>query len=113
MDYDWFGPDPCGPAGAQGGLNCGDFGYRGSFFGNETFHDGNRTITTHTPAELLDHFHNDLNMRFGGIRKPRTYSNVQFCNTSGWLLPDTDGVGAGNNNFNYSMSALRDWYVLC
>jgi hypothetical protein len=29
QDYDWFGPDPCGPSGAQGNYSCGDFGYKG------------------------------------------------------------------------------------
>lgn len=109
MDYDWFGPEPCGPAGAQGGLNCGDFGYKPNFFGNETFVDGNRTVSTHTPKELLAHFHNDLHMRWAGIRKPRSYSTVDKSNSSGWLLPDADTVGAGNNNWNFSIPAMRDW----
>ena len=55
--------------------------------------------TTRTPADVLAHFHRDINMRFGGIRKPRSYSNIPFCNASGWLLPNNFSVGAGDNNW--------------
>eukprot|EP00047_Mylnosiga_fluctuans_P009080 m.261535 g.261535 ORF g.261535 m.261535 type:complete len:602 (+) comp24727_c0_seq1:570-2375(+) len=111
MDYDWFGPQPCGPPGAQGGLNCGDFGYEKTFFGNETFVHGDTSITTHGPAELLTYFHSKLNMRWAGIRKPRSYSNIQLSNASGWLLPDADSVHAGGNNWNYSIPEFRAWYT--
>jgi hypothetical protein len=56
-------------------------------------------VTTAGPVELFAHFKKDLDMRFGGIRKPRSYSNVALSNTSGWLLPDKDSVGAGGNNW--------------
>ncbi len=144
MDYDWFGPEPCGPAGAQGGLNCGDFGYQATFWGNNTFNDHGKIVHTDGPAELLAHFHKDLNMRWSepssqqekgkrerrgkneiggrhfklldmalfhvraGIRKPRSYSNIALSNSSGWLLPDKDSVGAGGNNWNYTVAAFRE-----
>eukprot|EP00041_Stephanoeca_diplocostata_P019001 m.402856 g.402856 ORF g.402856 m.402856 type:complete len:276 (+) comp21185_c0_seq4:356-1183(+) len=113
MDYDWFGPKPCGPDGAQGDGNCGDYGYKGSFWYNQTFvqPDGSKVVTT-LPSQVLSHFHSEpLNMKFAGIRKPRSYSNINFSNTSGWLLPDSDSVGAGGNNWNYTIPAFRDWFV--
>eukprot|EP00038_Savillea_parva_P031160 m.83348 g.83348 ORF g.83348 m.83348 type:complete len:913 (-) comp9532_c0_seq2:3272-6010(-) len=113
MDYDWFGPQPCGAKGAQGGYNCGDFGYRGAFWANQTFvqPDGS-SVVTHTAADVLKHFHAPpLSMRFGGIRKPRSYSNVNLSNESGWLLEAGSNVGAGGNNWNYSVADMREWYT--
>ena len=44
-------------------------------FGHHDFtHPPNSTIpnaTTDGPVELFQHLHRDLNVRFGGIRKPR------------------------------------------
>eukprot|EP00045_Choanoeca_perplexa_P013099 m.146330 g.146330 ORF g.146330 m.146330 type:complete len:730 (-) comp16236_c1_seq1:702-2891(-) len=112
MDYDWFGPKPCGPNGTQGGLNCGDFGYEPTYFGNNTFVLSNgTTITTHDPADFFNMIHTDLNFRWAGIRKPRSYSNIELSNTSGWLLPDSFQVGAGDNNWNFTVEAFRDWYT--
>eukprot|EP01045_Picozoa_sp_COSAG04_P023788 COSAG04_NODE_2881_length_3429_cov_1.251952_1_plen_170_part_10 len=50
------------------------------------------------PKELFDYFHNVLNMKWAGIRKPRSYSNVQLSNASGWMLAADTNVGAGGNN---------------
>eukprot|EP00911_Craspedida_sp_UC1_P001063 UC1_evm1s799 len=50
-------------------------------------------------------------MRFGGIRKPRSYSNIELSNRSGWLLSDADAVGAGGNNWNYSVADFTRWYT--
>ena len=51
---------------------------------------------TTTPAEIFDHFHAaPLNMHFGGIRKPRTYSNKALSQSNGWLLPPASDVGEG------------------
>jgi hypothetical protein len=77
-----------------------------SFWANQTFQDPSGTVTTHTAADVLKHFHEDLHMRFGGIRKPRTYSNLDLSKSNGWLLPDADGVGAGNNNWNYTVESV-------
>jgi alpha-glucosidase len=84
-------------------------------FGPHTFvHPANSTIpnasTTDAPS-LLAHFHKDINMRFSGIRKPRTYSNQALSNASGWLLPNSFDVGAGDNNWNMSAPGWSDWYV--
>lgn len=57
-----------------------------------------RNATTKGSADLLAHFHNDLHVKFAGIRKPRTYSHHDLSNASGWLLPDSFEVGAGPNN---------------
>lgn len=92
-----------------------DFGYDQKMFGNHSFiHPPNSTIpnaTTSGPVELFNHFHKDINMRFGGIRKPRTYSNIPFSNSSGWLLPDSFSVGAGDNNWNMTAEGWADWYT--
>jgi alpha-glucosidase len=67
---------------------------------------------TQTASDVLKHFHSPpLNMRFAGIRKPRSYSNVNFSNASGWMLDPSASVGAGGNNWNYSSVAMRDWYA--
>jgi len=108
MDYDWFGPDACD---GSAPLNCGDFGYKPDFWGNETFTYNGQTYQTSGPAELLNFFHSVMNFRWAGIRKPRTYSNIDFCNSSGWLLPDNYSVGAGDNNWNYSNADFRAWYT--
>lgn len=106
MDYDWWNT-PQNPD--------ADFDYDPKMFGNHSFiHPPGSTIpnaNTSGPVQLFQHFHRDLNMRFGGIRKPRTYSNINFCNASGWLLPDNFSVGAGDNNWNMSAPGWFDWYV--
>ena len=80
-----------------------DFGYDPVMFGPHTFiHAPNssvRNATTTGAVDLLAHFHDDLHMRFAGIRKPRTYSNQALSNASGWLLPSSCEVGAGGNNW--------------
>lgn len=112
MDYDWFGPDPCGSAGQQGGLNCGDFGYSPKMFGNNTFTINGKTVLTSGAAELFALFRSSaLSMRFAGIRKPRSYSNVALSVKNGWLLPDEDAVGAGGNNWNFSVPEFSAWYT--
>ena len=92
-----------------------DFGYDPTMFGNHSFiHPPGSSIpnaTTSGPVELFRHFHRDINMRFGGIRKPRTYSNFNLSNTSGWLLPNSFDVGAGDSNWNMSAPGWADWYT--
>mmetsp|Transcript_28013 Transcript_28013/g.83713 ORF Transcript_28013/g.83713 Transcript_28013/m.83713 type:complete len:315 (-) Transcript_28013:13-957(-) len=114
MDYDWFGPDPCGANKSDNGMyNCGDYGYKASFWANQSFvqPDGS-TVMTKTSADVIKHFHAPpLNMRFAGIRKPRSYSNIELSNASGWLLSAASSVGAGGNNWNYSVPSMREWYT--
>ena len=51
-------------------------------------------------------------MRFGAIRKPRTYSNKPLCQQNGWLLPNASDVGEGGDiNFNFSEPAMSEWYT--
>ena len=52
-----------------------------------------------------------LRMRFSGIRKPRTYSHVNKSKAEGWLLPDADTVGAGLNNWNFTVDSFLTWYA--
>jgi hypothetical protein len=124
LDYDWFGPKPCGkaintstpadPDGLQGDYNCGDSGYRDGWWNNVTFKqpDGSE-VTCASAKDVLDHFHSPpLNMHFGGIRKPRTYSNQNMTGSKGWLLPLASDVGEGGGiNFNFSVPECRDWYT--
>ena len=69
-----------------------------NMFGEHSFTHGGTTHKTSGPKELFDYFHNVLNMKWAGIRKPRSYSNVQLSNASGWMLAADTNVGAGGNN---------------
>jgi hypothetical protein len=114
MDYDWWNnPGDCSNTPGQGD-NC-DFSYDPVMFGPHTFvHKAGSTIpnaTTTDAPSLLAHFHKDINMRFSGIRKPRTYSNFDLSNSSGWLLPNSFDVGAGDSNWNMSAPGWTEWYV--
>ena len=84
-------------------------------FGNHTFvHLPPSTLpnaTTSGPAELFAYLLRVLGIRFGGIRKPRTYSNIDLSNRSGWLLPNSFDVGAGDNNYNMSAPGWAAWYT--
>ena len=68
-------------------------------------------VHTSGAIELFKHFHDDLNMRFGGIRKPRTYSNLDLSNRSGWLLKGSKAEGPGGADWNYSVPSFREWYT--
>ena len=111
MDYDWFGPTPCGGK-DNGEYDCGDFGYKADFWTNQTFKklDGTKVFAANS-KQVLAHFHDDLNMRFGGIRKPRSYSHTNLSAANGWLLSAKASVGAGGNNWNFTSQAMRDWYA--
>ena len=80
FDYEWWwngdplnrcnytlgAPNTSRPAGTDA-----DLGYCSNMFGNLTFdgpHDPSPALRTHSPSELLRHMHDDLNMKFGGIR---------------------------------------------
>lgn len=56
-------------------------------FGKNTFvHPPGSAVpnaTTSGPVQLFDHFHSGANMRFGGIRKPRT---CEWCGSSSAAL---------------------------
>jgi alpha-glucosidase len=68
--------------------------------------------TTTTPKDIFDHFHSALNIKFAGIRKPRTYSHHDLSNSSGWLLPPSFEVGAGPNNWNMTPgNGWAAWWI--
>jgi alpha-glucosidase len=105
LDYDWFlnnDPDV-------------DFGYDKIMFGPHNFtHPPGSSVpnaSTTGPSDLFAHFQNDINMHWGGIRKPRSYSNIPFANASGWLLPNNFSVGAGDNNYNMTAPGWAQWYA--
>ena len=80
----------------------------------QSFKQPNGTIIhTKTPADVLEHFHAPpLHMHFGGIRKPRTYSNKNLSQSNGWLLPLASDVGEGGDiNWNFSVPSMRQWYT--
>lgn len=54
-------------------LHAHSFSYDPTMWGPHTFPDG---VHTDNAPELFAHFHNDLHIRFAGIRKPRTYRRV-------------------------------------
>jgi len=113
MDYDWWDPkyiyNDTGPVDY-------DFAYDPVMFGPHQFvHPSNSTVpnaTTQGPVDLFAHFHDDLHIKFAGIRKPRTYSHHDLSNASGWLLPSSFEVGAGPNNWNMTPgNGWSDWWV--
>ena len=93
-----------------------DFTYEPVMFGPHSFvHPPGSTIpnaNTTGPVDLLAHFHDDLHIKFAGIRKPRTYSNLALSNASGWLLPPSFEVGAGPGNWNMTPgNGWAPWWV--
>jgi len=108
MDYDWW--DPHATYNDSGPVNY-DFSYDPVFFGPHRFiHPPGSSVpnaTTTTPKDIFDHFHNALSLKFGGIRKPRTYSHHGLSNASGWLLPASFDVGGGP--FNWNMTPGNGW----
>jgi alpha-glucosidase len=113
MDYDWWDAD--GTYNDTGPVDY-DFAYDPVMFGPHRFiHSADSTIpnvTTTGAVDLFEHFHNDLHIKFGGIRKPRTYSHRHLSNGSGWLLPSSFEVGAGPNNWNMTPgNGWSEWWV--
>ena len=84
------------------------------WWNNVTFNQSDGTAVTCTDAaDVFNHFKAPpLNMHFGGIRKPRTYSNKKLSQGNGWLLPNASDVGEGGDiNFNFSDASMRAWYT--
>ena len=122
MDYDWWkcGTSPgdeCNPDLVTGQ----DFQYDSAMFGKNVFeNEGWPTVQTKNATDLLQYMHagigNDKNehtlrMRFSGIRKPRSYSHYNTSQKNGWLLPDSDTVGAGLNNWNFTIDEFLAFYA--
>lgn len=91
-DFEWYTPEP-------------DYNLPNS--GSPTFQDFTyNNITFPQPVPQLKHYHQDLNLRFGGIRKPRL-GNTELLNmarANGWLLD-------GGRNLNYSIPAVKAFYA--
>lgn len=85
-DYGWFTNVPNAPT-------QDDFGYNPSTFPE--------------PATQLESYHNTLNVRFGGIRKPRITNAAMLASikAKGWVLSGSD------SNLNFSIPAVKNWYV--
>lgn len=85
--------------------------------GSPTFVDfAYNNVTFPSPVTQLTHYRKDLNMRFGGIRKPRLGNTAALIDaeTKGWLVGQF-GVGdtrnsPGTRNLNYSMQEVQDFY---
>ena len=123
---DWFGSTQslgcmCGTDGENGELASGDFGYKGKIWANQSFASiaSKKRIFCKGPADVLAHFHDDLDMKFGAIRKPRSYSNLNLSCAHGWALaPGCDQFTPARPyrpgatvNWNYSTPEFRSWYA--
>jgi len=93
MDYDWFGTEI---------TNYRDFGYNPDTMTNSRFNN---------LSSLLSHYYDAYGIRFGGIRKPRTYDHIELVqNTPGWNLAWPDPLGRVHE-MNFSSPTLREWYA--
>eukprot|EP00049_Salpingoeca_infusionum_P005768 m.96641 g.96641 ORF g.96641 m.96641 type:complete len:838 (+) comp13076_c0_seq1:67-2580(+) len=91
-DFEWYTPEP-------------DYNLPDS--GSPTFQDFDyNNITFPSPVANLQTYRDKLNIRFGGIRKPRLGNSqlLVMAKNNGWL------VGGGGRNLNYSIAEVRDWY---
>eukprot|EP01065_Artemidia_motanka_P034902 TRINITY_DN42891_c0_g1_i1.p1 TRINITY_DN42891_c0_g1~~TRINITY_DN42891_c0_g1_i1.p1 ORF type:complete len:918 (+),score=321.35 TRINITY_DN42891_c0_g1_i1:69-2822(+) len=98
-DFEWYTDLPDYKVPDQGEANYSDFNYN-----NVTFPD---------PITQLKQYHNDLKLRFGGIRKPRLGNTglLNHARSQGWLISvGGGGAAGGNRNLNYSIADLRTWY---
>ena len=100
-DFEWFTATPDYSLPEQGSPTYTDFGY-----GPATFPD---------PAAQLKQYHDELHMRFGGIRKPRLGNSelLVMAHSKNWTV-DADhsgGAPGGTRNLNYTVTALREWYA--
>ena len=123
MDYDWWNCGTSPGDDCKGHVTGQDFQYDPVMWGNHTFggQEDWPLVNVETPADILNFFHQglgssntstkSLKMRFGGIRKPRAYSHVNFSKSRGWLLPREDAVGAGFNNWNFTRDDFLQWYA--
>ena len=101
-DFEWFTARPDYTLPPQGDPEYHDF-----LFNNITFPD--------PAASYVAHYRNDLNFRFGGIRKPRLGNSALLVNAQqmGWLMGqggDPNGTPNGSRNTNYTDLTFREWY---
>jgi len=92
MDFEWYTPVTDYDFPVEGRRDFVDFGYN--------------NVTLPKPPQQLKKFHEDYNVRFGGIRKPRignTFLLTELRN-KGWLLP-------GSRELNFTLPEVRSWYA--
>lgn len=99
-DFEWFTITPDYTVPDQGVDGYTDFGYNNVTFPN--------------PQDQLKLYHDELKVRFGGIRKPRLGNKdlLVMARSKNWTVNAQHGGGAPGHtrNLNYSIPALRDWY---
>jgi alpha-glucosidase len=99
-DFEWYTPHNDYDLPANGSASFVDFGYN--------------NVTFPSPAENLEEYHNDLGVRFGGIRKPRlgNTSMLEMARSNGWLLDGDSSTGAAGaeRSLDFSQKAVREWY---
>eukprot|EP01062_Namystynia_karyoxenos_P072550 TRINITY_DN6882_c0_g1_i2.p1 TRINITY_DN6882_c0_g1~~TRINITY_DN6882_c0_g1_i2.p1 ORF type:complete len:830 (+),score=310.88 TRINITY_DN6882_c0_g1_i2:89-2491(+) len=90
-DFEWFTITPDYTLPNQGIPTYTDFGYN--------------NVTFPAPTDQLKEYHG-MNLRFGGIRKPRlgNSNSLVMARSKGWTL------GSGRN-LNYSIPEVREYYT--
>lgn len=99
-DFEWYTPQPDYSLPNTGSPTFVDFEYN--------------NITFPNPVTQLTHYRKDLNIRFGGIRKPRLGNSALLVQAklNGWLVGQF-GIGGGTpntRNLNYSMPEVQAYY---
>lgn len=90
-DFEWFTDYPDYKLHNSGAANYHDFSYN--------------NITFPEPQAQLKEYHENLNLRFGGIRKPR------FGNSDLLVMAREKNWTIGNGrNLNYSIPGVREYY---
>jgi alpha-glucosidase len=94
-DFEWFTSTPDYTLQDPGRPDYHDFGYNNVTFPN--------------PAQQLSDYKTKLNLRFGGIRKPRLGNSnlLVMARSKDWTISGHDG---GSRNLNYSIPELDTWY---
>lgn len=101
-DFEWYTPEPDYNLPDAGSPTFKDFSYDPRIFPD--------------PVNQLSTYHGkDLNLRFGGIRKPRlgNSDSLVMAKEKGWLVDPKAGTGSAYNarDLNYSIPAVREWYA--
>jgi hypothetical protein len=94
-DFEWFTNTPDYTLQDPGRPDYTDFGYNNVTFPN--------------PVKQLSDYRTKLNIRFGGIRKPRLGNSnlLTMARSKNWTISGHDG---GSRNLNYSIPELDTWY---
>jgi alpha-glucosidase len=94
-DFEWFTKTPDYSVKDPGIPDYTDFGYN--------------NITFPHPVQQLQDYRSKLNLRFGGIRKPRLGNShlLAMARSKNWTISGHDG---GARNLNYSIPEVDSWY---